>query len=102
VQDPDPSRAPDVHLRQLTEALRRPDLGDTLQRLVALAVVTIPEAAAACVTTLRDGLPTSPATTGSLAAALDPVQYATSGPCVETARTGQVLAMRQAREETGP
>ena len=88
-------------LSDIAAALRVPDRGERLQRLPMLALLAVPGVTAASLTVVRDGIPASPATTGDVAAALDAAQYESgSGPCIEAARLGQVVAMPNARAET--
>lgn len=86
--------------QDITEALDQSDPGDALQRLAVLAMEIIPAVTAASVTVVRDGTPTSPATTGRLAAVLDAAQYESSGPCVDAAVTGQLVSMPMSGDES--
>lgn len=70
------------------------DMADVLNRVAALARLTIPNAAEVSVTLLQDGKPSTAAFTGKLALYLDERQYeAGYGPCLDACRAGKTLVI---------
>ncbi len=71
-----------------------------LQRVVVLAQQAMPGEADVSITVVRDEGPTTAAATGPAAARIDEVQYDRKhGPCLETALSGQVTEIADARAE---
>jgi hypothetical protein len=65
------------------------------------ALQWVPGAAHASFTVIRDGAPTTPASTGAIPAALDHVQYTDgAGPCLDAIRNGQAVVVQDTRGET--
>lgn len=80
-------------LDALAEALSRSeDLGAMVQHVCRLVVRAVPGADEATVTLLDDGKPFTAAATGDVAADLDAVEYReNAGPCIDAAKTGQLV-----------
>jgi GAF domain-containing protein len=77
-------------LAQVLEA--EEDLRDVLQRTVAQVVRAVPDADMASVSVLANGTPETVAASSDRVLAIDADQYAAGeGPCLEAARTGQLV-----------
>lgn len=80
-------------LERLAEALsREDDLRELMRQVCAQVVRAAPGLDEATVTLLRDGEPSTAASTSELATHLDGVQYsAGAGPCLDAAATGRLV-----------
>jgi GAF domain-containing protein len=80
-------------LAELAQVLEEEeDLGEVLQRTTDQVVRAVPEADMASVSALHDDVPETAASSDDRALVIDADQYAAGdGPCLEAARTGQVV-----------
>jgi GAF domain-containing protein len=82
-------------------SLGKESMSSVLDRVAELAKKTIPGVAEASVSLMRNDKATTAAYTGRLALDLDETQYGRGyGPCLESAASGEVLEITDARRET--
>ncbi|SFO04200.1 GAF domain-containing protein [Geodermatophilus obscurus] len=98
--DSPPADATEVLERLGRLSLRELSMESLLQTVADLAKSVMPGAPEASVTLLVRDRPTTIASTGGLATALDEVQYDRGhGPCLHAARTGEVVEVRDTRTD---
>jgi GAF domain-containing protein len=99
--DPDPQDAATALLQLGRLSLRELTMDSLLQTVADLAASSLPGALQASVTLLVKGLPSTVASTASLAVELDERQYERGqGPCLHAARTGEATEITDTRTET--
>jgi GAF domain-containing protein len=95
---------PEESLHALTAlsgvVLAQEDLRSSLDEVCRIAVRAVPAAEGASLTSFSDGRPSAVAASDDWARRLDELQYAErEGPCLDAARTGMVLRIRDLEDE---
>jgi GAF domain-containing protein len=76
------------------------NIGQALQHLAEVAVAVVPDGPSCGITVIRDGQPTTAVYAGSIPRAVHDDQYQRGdGPCLEAARTGQVVVVQDMATE---
>jgi hypothetical protein len=96
---------PEESLRAVAQlagaVLGQEDLDSTLAEVTRIAVLALPDCEGASLTTFHDGTPGVVACDSTWARQLVELQYEErEGPCLDTARTGNVFRVRDLAEES--